>query len=227
MKVAICDNDRLICEDIERLIYKINPEISTQIFTSSLELMDSSDDFAIYLLDIKGIRGLDIARSIRNRHSECIIIFLTGYREYMEAAFDVNAFHYLVKPINPERFTTIFTRAVNEAEKFQTDRQLLLKVRDIYCTIKVNDILFVESSNKKVIFHTNAKAYEVYGTMDSVQDSLGNDFYRCHRCYLVNLAKISAYNSQSIELINGDSLMLAQRKYSDFVKTYLRYVKIK
>ena len=39
----------------------------------------------------------------------------TGYREYMEDAFDVNAFHYLVKPVDEKKFHTVLHREFNGA----------------------------------------------------------------------------------------------------------------
>ena len=221
--MAICDNEKIICEYVQQLIREIDSEIIVKIFNSKAELIDSAEDFAIYILDIKGVGGLDIARSLRSHNSKSVIIFLTGYRDYMEEAFDVNAFHYLIKPIKPERFTKIFSRALNEIG--QTEQKIIIKSNDFQHVINVNDILFVESSNKKIIFHTIESIYEVYGTMDYAQITLGDNFYRCHRCYLVNLAKISAYNSQSIKLINGEELLLAQKKYQEFVKAFMHFIK--
>ena len=223
MNVAICDNEKIICEYVQQLIHEIDSEIIVKIFNSKAELIDSAEDFAIYILDIKGVEGLDIARNLRSHHSKSVIIFLTGYRDYMEEAFDVNAFHYLIKPINPKRFTKIFSRALSEMG--QNEQKIIIKSNDFQHVININDILFVESSNKKIIFHTAEKVYEVYGTMDYAQITLGDNFYRCHRCYLVNLAKISAYNSQSIKLINGEELLLAQKKYQEFVKAFMHFIK--
>ena len=61
--------------------------------------------------------------------------------------------------------------------------------------------------------------------MEELENRLGSTFYRCHRCYLVNMEKISAYSADNIQVINGDNLLLARKKYSDFIKTYMRYVK--
>ena len=82
-----------------------------------------------------------------------------------------------------------------------------------------------KSSNKKVVFHTKDGKIDTYGRMDDWETELGDSFYRCHRGYLVNLEKITAYSVDTIDLINGDSLILAQKKYSDFIKAYMRYAK--
>ena len=137
----------------------------------------------------------------------------------MEAAFDVNAFHYLIKPINAEKFSEVFSRAWKEVETSleQTKKHIIVKSSGTQQKLLLKDIYYIESGNKKVIFHTINGSLEVYGKMEELEKELENIFYRCHRCYLVNMEKISAYS--------GDNLLLARKKYSDFIKTYMRYVK--
>ena len=61
------------------------------------------------------VSGMELARHIREREEtgrkRSIIIFVTGYREYMGEAFDVNAFHYLLKPLDEKKFAEVFARA--------------------------------------------------------------------------------------------------------------------
>ena len=83
----------------------------------------------------------------------------------------------------------------------------------------------IESSNKKVIYHTKNGRIDTYGKMEELEKELGNSFYRCHRCYLVNMEKICAYSTDTIQVVGGDELILAQKKYTDFVKRYMRYAK--
>ena len=66
---------------------------------------------------------------------------------------------------------------------------------------------------------------EVYGKMKELEKVLGSTFYRCHRCYIVNMEKISAYSADNIQVTNGDNMLLARKKYFGFIKTYMRYVK--
>ena len=110
MRIAVCDDDRAIREELFRLIQKQVPEADIMEYQSGEELINARGNFDIYFLDIEmgEVSGMDIARRIReqedNGRQRSIIIFVTGYREYMEAAFDVNAFHYLIKPIDTEKF---------------------------------------------------------------------------------------------------------------------------
>ena len=229
MRIAVCDDDRAIREEISRLIQKQVSEADIAEYQSGEELINAKGNFDIYFLDIEmgKMSGMDIARRIREREENSrqrsIIIFVTGYREYMEAAFDVNAFHYLIKPIDVEKFSEVFSRAWKEASVFeeQTKKHILVKSSGIQQKLLLKDIYYIESGNKKVIFHTTNGTLEVYGKMEELENGLGNTFYRCHRCYLVNMEKISAYSADNIQVTNGDNLLLARKKYSDFIKTYM------
>ena len=233
MRIAVCDDDRAIREELFRLIQKQVSEADIMEYQSGEELINTRGNFNIYFLDIEmgEVSGMDIARSIReqeeNGRQRSIIIFVTGYREYMEAAFDVNAFHYLIKPIDAEKFSEVFKRAWKEAAVFyeQEKKYIIVKSSGTQQKILLKNIYYIESGNKKVIFHTTDGTLEVYGKMEELEKGLGNTFYRCHRCYLVNMEKISAYSADNIQVINGDNLLLARKKYSDFIKIYMRYVK--
>ena len=232
MNIAICDSEKNLCEDIAELIRKNNIDAKIFTFTTKEELLKSKTDFAIFFLDIKGIGGMEIAKILRRRQSilnqpKSILIFVTGYDEFMEQAFDVHAFHYLLKPIDTKKFSQVLNRAVDEVKNFQTQAEkfLLIKIGGMNKKIFLRDIFFVESNNKKIIFHTVEGNFEIYGKMSVLEVALDENFYRCHRCYIVNLAKISAYNSKSITLSNGEKILLSAKKYADFVKKFLHYAK--
>ena len=91
--------------------------------------------------------------------------------------------------------------------------------------VYLKDICYIESANKKVIIHTKKGTMETYGKMEEWEQAAGRDFYRCHRCYLVNMEKIVSYGTDMIEVVNGDKLLLAQKKYADFIKRYMDYAK--
>ncbi len=232
MRIAVCDSDIEICRDIRNMILNQRPESKVKVFLSSEELLREEMDFQIYFLDIKGVSGMELAHKIREKEGDngggrSILIFVTGYREYMEEAFDVHAFHYLLKPIHPDKFGQVLERAWQEAEykENQKDDAILLKISNRKLRVFLRDIYYVESNNKKVSVHTNDGVYDVQGKMDEFETLFGPSFYRCHRCYLVNFAKVSSYNQNEIIIENGDSIMLAYKKYSAFVKAYLSYAK--
>lgn len=234
MKIAICDDDRTTREHIASLIREKELGLEIVLFKTGEDLIKSQENFVICFLDIKmnKISGIDVAKYIRDEQEvtgrrKSIIIFVTGYKEYMEDAFDVNAFHYLLKPINEKKFNTVFERALKDISMKTKQEKLsvIIKYKGMQKKIYLKDIYYIESNNKKVIFHTKEGNLDTYGKMEDWEGKLGNTFYRCHRGYLVNLEKITAYNIDTVDVINGDSLILARKKYSDFIKAYMRYAK--
>ena len=234
MKIAVCDDDRTTREQIASLIREQEPDAEVVTFEAGEEMIKSQENFEISFLDVEmeEISGIDIAKYMREEQEKrgrekSIIIFVTGYREYMEDAFDVNAFHYLLKPIDDKKFQAVFNRAVKEEVAKTEQKKLSVVVRcdGMQKKILLKDIYYIESNNKKVMFHTKDGKIGTYGRMEEWEQELGDTFYRCHRCYLVNLEKITAYNMNTIDIINGDSIILAQKKYSDFIRAYMRYAK--
>ncbi len=86
------------------------------------------------------------------------------------------------------------------------------------------EILYVESKKRKVDIHTLQECFTVYATMRHMEEQLGEDFYRCHRGYLVNMAYVKEYETDIIHLKNGETVYMARDKYSDFVKAYKHYL---
>ena len=140
-----------------------------------------------------------------------------------------------------KKFAEVLDRAGREAGRKKEKRELFIKTRNL--TLDQADILYIESSGKKVEIHTvrdcnqwtkfdrsqsmdhNASScIEIYASMEELSGQLGEGFYRCHRAYIVNMAYITEYGSDSIVLTNGDSVYLAKKKYGEFVKAYMWYL---
>ena len=234
MKIAVCDDDRATREHIVSLIKEQNANADITVFADGEEMLKSDGDFDISFLDVemREVSGVDVAKQIRKRQGETgksksIIIFVTGYEKYVYDAFDVSAFHYLIKPLNKEKFADVFGRAWKEASAMQEQgkQYLFVKNAGVQKKVYLKDIFYIESANKKVIIHTKTGILETYGKMDEWEQAAGGSFYRCHRCYLVNMEKIASYGTDRIEVVNGDKLLLAQKKYADFIKRYMDYAK--
>lgn len=234
MKIAVCDDDIATREHIVMLIKEQIKDITVVTFASGEEMLKAKEDFDILFLDVKmkELSGMDVAKHIRqeqeqNGSEKSIIIFVTGYEKYMNDAFDVFAFHYLLKPIDEEKFRIVFGRALKELSSAEerTKSYILVKNSGVQQKVYIKDIYYIESANKKVIIHTREGILESYGKMEELERMIGTSFYRCHRCYLVNMEMIVSYNADTIGVVNGDKLILAQKKYHDFIKHYMKYAK--
>ncbi len=226
MNIAVVDDEKVIREQIGSLIKKQMPDCYLESYATGEELLAAGKRFDIVFLDIQmdGIDGIEVARTLRARQDEIVLIFVTGNREYVFDALDLYAFHYLLKPVDEGKFSEVLVRAAGEVAKKKEKKGLFIKKRNL--TLDQTDILYIESRAKKVEIHTARlkDIIEIYATMEELEDQLEEDFYRCHRAYLVNMAHIREYDSDSITITNGDKICLTKKKYGDFVKTYMWYL---
>lgn len=229
LNIAICDDEKAIREQINELIEKEKAGISTDLYETGDALLAADKKFDIVFLDIQmeGTDGIETAKKLRERDEDTILIFITGIREYVFEAFDVAAFHYLLKPIEEEKFREVFRRAGRELEKRKSKRRetVFIKTRNRSFTLEKDSILYIESRGKKVEIHTTGETIEAYASMNEMEGQLGESFFRCHRGYLVNMVFVAEYDSESITLNNGGYVYLAKEKYGEFVKAYMRYLR--
>lgn len=230
MNIAICDDEVRGRERIRTLLEKEFSQAQTCEFDSGMKLLENVKEGYrpdIVLLDIamEGMDGMETARQLKEL-SDAILIFVTGVKEQVFEAFDVGAFHYLMKPIDQDKMTGVLKRAIQEAEKKKSaPRYLLVKAEGSHRRIPVEDILYVENSGRKVILHMKTGCLEYYERMNHLEEVLGEGFYRCHRGYLVALSAISGYDHESITVGQGDKVYLAKQKYGEFVKLYCDFLK--
>ena len=229
MRVAICDDDKESCARLRSLIKKQEPECEVACFDTGKHFLETRKHFDILLLDIEmeEMSGIEVARILRINQEKTILIFVTARKEYAAEAFEVEAFSYLLKPVEPEKFCRVFESACREARKTESagGEKLFFQTKARRFVVQKREILYVESHKRKVEIHTLGENITIYATMKSMEELLGDGFFRCHRGYLVNLAYVAEYGTGAVRLKNGENVYLAREKYSEFAKTYTKYLK--
>ena len=228
LQIAVCDDDIRMRDYLEGLIVSNYTDCQVTKFASGTQLLLGENRFDILLLDIAmdHLNGIETAKRIR-KHSDATIIFITALKEYVFDAFDVEAFHYILKPVDETKFNEIFDRAVKEVKASQKSQPLMIKTDAGYQNILKEEILYAENQARKIILHTFHKNIAYYAKMSDLEDILGTQFFRCHRGYLVNLDEVKFYDMNKIQLKNGEEIYMAKRKYHAFVLAYMNFLRRK
>lgn len=232
MKIGICDDEKDIREMLQDKVQNLYPKADILLYASGEEVL-AGEMPDILLLDIQmqGKSGIETAEELRLTDEQLIIIFVTAMEDYVFQAFDVDAFHYLVKPFSDEKFSEVLQKAARqfadrENKEFGYTKKeranLLITTGGKHITVNFEDIVYAEVFDRKVIIHTMNEDIEYYGKLKDLEEKAGDDFYRPHRAYLVNFRFIRKYNATAIYLEKGQALM-AKQNYQGFVKSYLRY----
>lgn len=230
MRIAICDDEKDIRELIGKKVAKHYPEADIIFFQSGEELLLAGKHIDILFLDIQmsGRNGMETARELRKRDKNVILIFVTAAEEYVFQAFDVGAFNYIVKPIDDTKFSDVLCRAVDEWRSQDTNASeaganyVMINNGGVHTKVMIEDIVYAEVFNRKVVIHKLDEKIEYYGKMSDLEAAAGDSFFRPHRAYLVNFKYVEKYDATTIYLEKGVALM-AKQNYPDFVKKYMKY----
>ena len=100
---------------------------------------------------------------------------------------------------------------------------ILVKRGGISTKVLLEDIIYAEVFNRKVMLHTTGGNIEYYGKLTELSEQTGENFYRTHRAYLVNLKYVEKYNATTIWLENG-TVLLSKKQFAGFVRRYMQYI---
>lgn len=234
MNIAICDDEKGACLVIEELVRKADSDAEISVFTNPDELLNAEDLFDLVFLDIQmeEMTGIDAAKRLRTRETQPEIVFISAVQEYVFDAFDVEAFHYLIKPVDPAKFAKVYARvkmriADKKKNLLETEEAAILSVKSKtrQYSLKMTDVLYVENQLKKLLIHTKEETIDLYGAMKDIEAQTGDGFFRCHRGYLVNLGHIKSYSKDEILLDNGERIMIAKERYPEFIKAYMHFLR--
>lgn len=229
MKIGICDDEKSIRDYLKGMAEAYNSEFEVALYPSGESLLAEGELPDLIFLDIclASINGMEVAKTIRKTNEETIIIFITGKKQYVFEAFDVEAYHYLLKPVEKAKFMEVLDRAVKECQKRKKkgETTLLIKCRQGSRIIKTNEILYGENDRRRIILHTWKEKITFYSKMEELEKKLGEEFFRCHRGYLVNMDYISTYDRESIQLKNGETIYMSKQKYNAFVEKYHNFLR--
>ena len=231
MRIAICDDEKDIRELIANKVEKQYPDAEIIFFQSGEELLLVDESIDILFLDIQmsGIDGMETARELRKKDKKVILIFVTAVEEYVFQAFDVGAFNYIVKPIDDGKFSDVLHRAVDEwssqniNEKEPEERYVLINNSGVHTKVILDEIVYAEVFNRKVVIHKLDGEIEYYGKMSDLESLAGDSFFRSHRAYLINFKYVEKYDATTVYLERGTVLM-AKQNYPEFVKKYMKYI---
>lgn len=236
IRIAICDDEQNIRSYLISLIRKQPIPCEITEYSSADAFLSEKINYDLLFLDIElgggpdgnPLNGMILARRVRDKNlcPQPLIIFVTGHEKYVYDAFDVDAFQYLVKPVDEEKFAEVFRRAAAQisTRTDQNRRKLIIQFGSVRKVIDPDNIYYVESRGHKVTLHLKEGSLEYYAKLGELEQELAGQFYRIHKGYMINLACVEEYSRLEVTMENGDRLLISKYKYADFVRAHMRYL---
>ena len=220
-KIAVCDDSEADRKHLSNLARQWASRTACQLQISEFPSAESflfqyaeEKDFQILLLDIEmGVMdGVAMARKLRRENDTIQIIFVTGYSDYIAEGYDVEALHYLLKPVDVEKLFNVLDRAAAKLNK--NERVLNLEAGGEMARIPVYQIRYADVQGNYVTIHAR-EDYVVRKTLGELAEMLAEDgrFYRVGRSAVVNLSCISKVTRKDIYLNDGSTVPLPRGAY--------------
>ena len=219
--IAVCDDNLAFAEELTGQILSFaerrHVRVSVEQYSGAEELLKDIEGGAGYMilfLDIEmgRINGLELGLKLREMSYHALLIYVSGYEQYLRQLFECEPFRFLSKPLDSAALARVLEAAFARIEKekeesfrFQYGRNVI----SLYC----RDILYLESNRRKVIVHSVRGEYEYYEKLDDAAArimQISNRFVRIHKAFLVNIDHVEAFQYDKLALRDGTILNISE-----------------
>lgn len=232
---VVCDDSVAIRENINMIITKLmlptDTEYKTLCFAkydkNFANFIDQKVGKKIYILDVELNlhSGIDIARKIREKDWESIIIILTAHYELAYDAFKnrLMLLDFISKFDNYEQ--NLFDTLKIALKAFNVKKQLCFKFNRVSYRIDLSDILYIikNTAKRNVIIKTFSNEYSVNLNLNEISEMLTDSFIRTHRACIINRDNVKNidFKENTITFVNREKIFLLSKMYKKEVKKYV------
>lgn len=239
MKFTICDDTLSDLNNTESVINKYakahNIKIDIEKHNHPANLINQvsfkPEEYRVFFLDIVMQKnGIDVAKEIKKYCKNAIIVFTTTSKEFAIDAFEVNAYHYLLKPLDKKKVFDCIDNILNNLLS-STPNVFQIKTNDKdILTVDVKEISFIESLNRRIAIHLRNEEVILSTSLrakflESIPFDYENcGFINCHASYIVNMNDVKGITDKSFTMKNGEIIPISKNLFSYVKKTYIQYL---
>ena len=210
IRIAIVEDDRDQATRVAQMAghWDANAEIAAYESAEAL-LFDAQRAFDVLILDIQmpGMDGMALAKTLRARGATAQMIFATAFPDYMAEGYDVDAVNYLLKPVSREKLSHALDRA---RERLSRARRTVMIGGERFFA---DEIVSCEAKSRGVLLKTDAGVRLVRVTMNELENELGAGFFRCQRSFFANIDRVRRLTRTGLEMDDGSAVPLSRGLY--------------
>ena len=233
-RVAICEDEKVILDFESSLVTQWAAgagcplELDTYI-SSEQFLFESEDkapyDLLIFDIQMKNMNGMELAKKLRERGCDSVIIFVTGVPDYAIEGFEVGAVRYILKPVKAEILNGLLDSVWAERQKKSEDYFVLGQGTELE-KISFEKIIYIEANGHYVhLKGTDLEREWKAGFSETAASFEGRGFFCLRRGLLVNLSHVERITRTDCVLDNGETLPVARGVYKELNEAFIAFFK--
>ena len=159
IKIAICDDEKCFIYTIEKMLKvyekKNEQDFIIKKYTKPLQLMESlKEEFQIFFLDIEmpAMDGMQLVDIIRKHDEKSIVLFVSSHNEFVGDGYKYDVQNFITKPITQVQINCEMNRALRKLNTYE-QRYIAVRNEKGYFKLFLSDIEYIETINRKVLFH--------------------------------------------------------------------------
>lgn len=233
LRIAVVEDDKTYAAQLKEYLVRYgtekNQKISVALFPDGEDIVtDYSAEFDIILMDVEMtfMDGMTTAERIREKDNEVVIIFITNMPQYAIQGYKVDALDYVLKPISYFAFSQRIDRALTRVKKKEAT-YITVAQKSGKKKLNVDKICYVEVRDHDLIYHSTKGDIVTKSSMKEAEDTLGGTkFFRCNRCYLVNLEYVEDFRGNDVTVASDVIQVSRARKkaFMDALNDYMNEV---
>lgn len=230
-KIGICEDDNVELALLEKVIKGYldqgNYEYTIDSYSNPVVFQEAfyEGKYDLIFLDIYlGRRtGMEVARFIRKKDNDAMIVFNTTSDEFAVESYEVKAKGYMLKPLNAGKVIDMLNECIKNAVK--PTSSLMIKVSGKQTSIPINKIEYLESDAHLVYIYTELGQFTVRETLNAIEERLDeNIFVRTKQSFLVNMMFIKEIEGGKITLQSGAVVAIKHANIKKIKNKYLKFM---
>ena len=219
LKIAVCDDNRIFLQELERLLNQIPFVQEITCFYKIDDFFTSINDrecFDLVIMDLdwpgEDDNGLGFAERLSRLAPHLPVLYVTGYNDRFAQQVllrDVNLVGYLTKPVNPALLEQYLRKVQLRSQKKEN---LTFFSQGSLFSLNIRKIIYIESKNHITLIHTAAAAYQTREKLSELMPRLVGAFIQCHKSYAVNMRWIQRMDPGLLLLRSGAQIPISRSR---------------
>ena len=233
MKIAVCDDEYKILEEIAAFIEKEFPGNKVQTFSDGQAFLssvraapDAEPDLVLLDIDMPGMTGMELAAELTSEKVLTLIVFVTAHDELVYDSFKYHPFAFVRKKFLQEELRNVLADCQKEIDGRKSKKRFVFQNGSQLVNLAQSEILYFEGQANYLAIHTVDGEYRMRSTMSAVEKELGDSgFLRIHKGFLVNLEHVRILKTEGLELDSGGLLPIGKSYSEAAKKSILRFMR--